>query len=104
MKSTSRSCDSFLIERIVSFSCMQCCFSFVFRQFTDGYQLIAPLDKSGDDGFGGGYAGGVDIMHQDNVSVLYVIKHCVDGVLRISNICPVSGVDGPVDGRQTNGV
>ena len=42
----------------------------------------------------------IEVMHQDDISILHLSENCVDGVLRVSRL-PVQCIHGPDDGRHS---
>ena len=63
-------------------------------QLTDCYQLEAPVDQFRNQNLAGIGCGIIKIMHQNNVSVLRLFQHGLNGCLRISCF-PVQGINGP---------
>lgn len=43
----------------------------------------------------------IEVMHQDDISILHLSENCVDGVLRVSRL-PVQCIHGPDDGRHSS--
>ena len=67
----------------------------------DRHEIVALFNELWNQDFSGIHGSLVDIVHQDDGAVLYIVQHILHRLFRI--LCfPVQGIDGPQDHRPVN--